>query len=495
MFPSKIVSGTAEPKDARAKRFRAGNVWPWFLIIACTMATLPSAAGAAECEVTLDLSRGDLGFDASIAGTVSCVQLINAIPAATYEVELGRVSCIAPLSTSAFSFSGSGLPSSERLAQDACGTATSELTSALGQAKSESDVEKAVDAYKAKSLTGCTSGDNAVASTRKQDGTSLVLGADETLTVSVKRAKAISLDEKTWKIPSSCSGWQTTYGFTFVPNRDRKFVSKVGEEEGTFVITEEEDREEGDFLASILFRYSRPGKNFGPIFGLGYDLENISVLGGIGYTFNENVTVTGGIAIHERTDLVGRYNAGDVIKENIDSDQLVEKTFVPNLYIGLSFRFGSNIFRQRDAARADAAKAAAAAAKKAKDDAKTEAEEAEAKRLKEELTEATEKKCKLEAEQTFFVAEETCLTTRITDDRACNAGEETVKASCLEIAKTKAQSCIKKAEAAKKVAEAECEELSARTAAGDGGGGDGGGGDGGGGGGGGGGDGGDGTTT
>ena len=467
--PWSCGSSTREPSthepSTRGPSTRGPRIWVCAFVFAWAVGTWPCLAGAGECEVTLDLSRGDLGFDASVTGAVTCVQLTNAIPSATYEVELGRETCIAPLSTDAFSFGGKelGAVANERAdGGDPCATATSVLTTALSGAKSESAVKQAVEAYEAKKLVGCSQGDAAVATTRKKDGSSLVVGGDETLVVTVVRKKTTALDSRKWQIPSSCSGWQTTYGFTFVPNRDRKFISKVNEdEEGTFIITQEEDREEGDFLASILFRYSRPGKNYGPVFGLGYDLKNISVLGGFGYTFKQNVTITAGVAIHERTDLVGRYNVGDVIKENIGADQLLEKTFVPNAYVGLSFRFGSNIFSQRDTAQAKALKASADAAKKAKDEAKQEADKAEANKKKVELAEAKEKECKLQAEHDLLVAKQACATTRATEDEECREVEDSVeKTSCLETAKSKAESCAEIAEANKQVAVAACEVVS-----------------------------------
>lgn len=171
----------------------------------------------------------------------------------------------------------------------------------------------------------------------------LELGRNEELVITISRSLPSA---KTWVITLTTGRdgkWYTTYGFTFLPNRDKRYFSRP-ETEG-FSIAEQNDREDFDFRPSILFHYQLPRThNHSLVAGLGYDLESIAVFGGYGYTFNSNVTITAGVAIHEQEDLVGRYEVGDKLQDAIDSAQLVEKTFAPNVYVGISFRFGSNVF-------------------------------------------------------------------------------------------------------------------------------------------------------
>lgn len=171
----------------------------------------------------------------------------------------------------------------------------------------------------------------------------LKVGRNEELVITIVRVEP---SPKTWVLTFTTGRdgkWYTTYGFTFLPNRDKRYFARP-EEEG-FSIAEEKDREDLDFRPSILFHYQLPRThNHSLVAGLGYDLENIALFGGYGYTFNSNVTLTAGLAIHEKTELVGRYEVGDPLAEAIDSAQLVSKTFAPNFYLGISFRFGSNVF-------------------------------------------------------------------------------------------------------------------------------------------------------
>lgn len=118
-----------------------------------------------------------------------------------------------------------------------------------------------------------------------------------------------------------------------------------------FVIEEQEDREDRDFAPSIFFSFQKPGRRLGWAFGLGYDLENVALFTGIRYSFHQNVMLTAGVAIHERTSLAGRFEVGEIVGESLDSSLLVEESFEPNIYFGATFRFGNNIFARREAAR------------------------------------------------------------------------------------------------------------------------------------------------
>lgn len=316
----------------------------WVAVLLCLMVFGPATATAQKC-VELDLTEGNLGFDPSVS-SVTCVQLNNALPGAEYEVELKVKSCIAPLSTEFFAVDASQVQQqvNARSAQTPCEKAAAELKTSLNSAKSEEAVKKAIAKYNKDKGGNCTAGDADIALTQKKVDASAVAGDDKTIAVAVTRVgKAGSWNEKRWQNDPKCSGWQATYGFTFVPNRDREFFSKA-QDDGSFVITEKADREEGDYLAAIMFQYYQPGKKRGPIFGLGYDAKDISALAGYGFIFNRNVTLSFGVAVHERTDLAGQYNDGDPLAEALTEEQLTEETYVPNLFVGISFRFGSNVF-------------------------------------------------------------------------------------------------------------------------------------------------------
>ena len=422
---------------------------------------LPAVVTAGTCELTIDLSRGDLGLDGSTRGAVTCVELINAIPRADYKVDLKAKECIAAFDSSVFSVGGVGFDSLNRNARvaaeaDPCQKAATALSTSLNTATSEADVKKAIATYEETKGEGCDKGKPHIATTKKTVDTSLVIGDNETLTVKVRRPAGDGLEAEEWVHAPSCKGWQMTYGFTFVPNRDRKYFTKANDD-GTFTITEQTDREEGDFLASMLFQYYRPDMNHGWAFGLGYDLENISVLAGYGWTYKRNVTLTAGLAIHQRTDLVGRYNVNDILKESIDSAQLVEETFVPNVYVGVAFRFGSNIWSQRNAAQAKVNETRAAELQKQKEQAEERAQEAEDKAEASALKAAQKELCEKQAESGLVSAQKTCDETYATTKAECaSETDEVKKTACLESKKTTRDYCMQEAKSKKEEAVAEC---------------------------------------
>ena len=149
----------------------------------------------------------------------------------------------------------------------------------------------------------------------------------------------------------NCGEWRMTYGFTFVPNEDDRFVTRP-QADGKFKIVGQEDREELDFVPSVLFTWL-PGKKRGQDWvpgltaGLGWDLEKPVVFVGPSWTYNENVNLTFGLAIHQQTRLLGRYSEdGDssIVGEALDADQLTESIFGPNAYVGVGFRFDSDVY-------------------------------------------------------------------------------------------------------------------------------------------------------
>ncbi len=145
--------------------------------------------------------------------------------------------------------------------------------------------------------------------------------------------------------------WRVLYGFNFVPNEDEEYFSLAKDGEmGKFDIFKETDNEELDFAPSVFFQWL-PGKrrnkdwNYGPVAGLGFDLDNPIVFAGYGATYNENIMFTLGAVFHQQSRLDGQFSLGRAIGENLDNDKLTETTYDVNFYVGVGFRFGSNPFR------------------------------------------------------------------------------------------------------------------------------------------------------
>ncbi len=264
--------------------------------------------------------------------------------------------------------------------------------------------------------------------------------------------------------------WRFSYGFTFLPNQDKRFFSEQDDDDPTaFHIRQQNDREDLDFLPSVLYHWHSPAARRkkgvpGLVAGLGYDLDEPALFVGPGWTVRENITLTLGAAIYRHSDLAGRYEVGQMLKENIDSEALVEKTFGVNVYFGVAFRFGQNIFQRREqASKAKAQQQAASATKQAEEakerarqeaDADLEAAELEL-CLKQAAHETDEKKLAEKEAQCRLASEKRKKATRDAADRA------DARQKCLAKADSKLEAANKKCDEIKNpddAAKTKCEQ-------------------------------------
>jgi hypothetical protein len=279
------------------------------------------------------------------------------------------------------------------------------------------------------------------------------VGSAETLTVTIARKGATW----TYLLQAKPRGeWRTNYGFFFVPDRDERFFTKQTDIKADpdakptpifastkFTIEEQPDRETFDFVPTVLFTflpYSQIGKNFahGLSAGLGYDLEKPVVVAGYSGTYNENVVFTAGVAFHRQSRLLGRYNVGDKVTEVLDSSQLVEDTYGPNIYVGVAFRFGEDIHaRRRELEKATARAQAEAATAKAK-----------AAQLEKDAL-ARQAACKAKADEQEAIAKEACTKDDIPNDEPCFTKAAAASAAAKEACAVTEQEKVDAEEAAK----------------------------------------------
>jgi hypothetical protein len=59
-------------------------------------------------------------------------------------------------------------------------------------------------------------------------------------------------------------------------------------------------------------------------------------------TFNQNIGLVGGIALHQETRLRGEYDPGQVVSENLTSDALEEKVNKTTWFLGITYRFAES---------------------------------------------------------------------------------------------------------------------------------------------------------
>lgn len=145
--------------------------------------------------------------------------------------------------------------------------------------------------------------------------------------------------------------WLTSYSFNFITqgfSKERLFFAKnIGMD--SFQITGETNRKWMDFVPGITFTWL-PAAGFkrdvslGVSGGIGFDSEKPVVFLGGSLLYNQNLSLTIGIAAHRIKDLNGKYNEGDIIRENLSPDQLMIDPYRINPFISLSLRFDKNPF-------------------------------------------------------------------------------------------------------------------------------------------------------
>jgi hypothetical protein len=272
----------------------------------------------------------------------------------------------------------------ERQDRADCKRSIAALEDALDKVEKEKDVPDIGAAAKAAASIECKEEvwERFIELTQRTLTETISVRSNQTLTVTVSRPGVVFTFECVGKARGE---WRTSYGFFFVPDRDdRYYVKETSTAKpatttdpatpAKFTIFEQEDREEFDFVPTVVFTFFPRGAGEtdgvrGWTAGLGYDLEKPFVFGGYSYAYNENVIFTGGIAFHRQSRLLGKYK-GDVegeVTQVLEPSQLVDDTYGPNVYIGISFRFGEDIHARRKALEeATTAKKAADAAARTK---------------------------------------------------------------------------------------------------------------------------------
>ena len=142
--------------------------------------------------------------------------------------------------------------------------------------------------------------------------------------------------------------WQTTFGFNFIAlgNTDAFFSKQI--DSVSYAITKGTNQNKLDFHPTLMFTWVPNNTNnikLGYSGGLGYDLDNsLSVFGGLSLIFNQNITLSAGFAFHNQKLLNSQYREGDIIKENLDFDQLHKDYIRFNPFISLAFRLDKSPF-------------------------------------------------------------------------------------------------------------------------------------------------------
>lgn len=452
-----------------------------FLKVAVFLLLFCPGLVVAQPEVTIDLAKsGDVKIKVKVDAVVSRIAIKNILPGGRYRTEVDVRELEEPV-FSTVSFRQPVKPKKQdpiAMVSDPCKEAHAALKLATD--------EKQLPGIIAEISSGAKPTPEECFEVTKMDiSGDWLIQAEQELVVTIERLEP-TVKTWTYTLTTGLPGkWFTTYGFTFLTNQDRSYFAKqttipavpasgttpAKPESTVFKITEEEDREDLDFVPSILFHYKQPKTNWTWVAGLGYDLENIAAFVGGGYVVHQNVLITSGLVIHEQSDLAGRYNVGEDMKEAIDSAQLSSKSYGANLYLGVSFRFGSNIFSEREALQKETASAKAAAAERERQAAAlatAAANEKEACIAKANAAQTTAKGgCTAAATEACaskpdpekpgcVTAEEAKCNKKADDDAEAARAVCAIQPSMAEQAKLKLETCLKKAESQRAAEEVEC---------------------------------------
>jgi hypothetical protein len=190
----------------------------------------------------------------------------------------------------------------------------------------------------------------------------LEFGEDDQLIIVIKRAK-LKWEYLITRHSRSRGKWYTSYGFSFISpvitKSDNFFVKKSDDNNSNgFIIAQKEDsgNDESEknfldmeFVPSIFFWWMPTKKMSNPwrvgfTGGLGIDFKNPVVFAGIGFIYNYNIGINLGVALHKQYLLKDKYHEGMLVNQILEFDDLHKGVYRPNLFLSITFRFGSNPF-------------------------------------------------------------------------------------------------------------------------------------------------------
>lgn len=338
---------------------------------------------AGDRTLNLALPSGTNLTVAAEPGEVVTFTLVNRVPTGTpYTITIKEQDIPIP----PFSKPGA-LPAGAMPAADACSDLVLQAES-LGAAGDEQEVEDIVRSVRASLATQACKEPEALAKANEWLAQTVYpLPGSYTVRAGVEIVLAVVRGDRTWTLTVSGGErgrWLTTYGLSIVPSRDKPFFTKAltDDQAGQFAITKETEVDEVRLLPSVFLTWlprSRANRDlsFGLTAGLGVSQDQAAVFGGVGLTYNWNLSFIGGLAVSPHARLRGRYSPGDVLGEALDHDQVNRQAFRPTWMMAVTFRFAGNPFTSDDGP-AEAAAAALEATKKAAEEKKAEEDKAAA---------------------------------------------------------------------------------------------------------------------
>lgn len=294
-----------------------------------------------------------------IENKITAIVLTNAFPNRIYSISVKKEYKIEP----ALGVGAAGAGTS------ACTTLQGSYDDAndyiVNEDKSRTEPElkaKLDDLLKQQNTSGCADGvlntnistlkANTVRMIRLSSPIVLESNADYTITVITEGKKW------TYKMEGSTGGRSLlSYGFLFSPRglESQEFYTKqLGAD--SFRISKKRGLSGSDlrFIPMVFFSYffdKNLHRSWNNSFSCGLGFDTGSPVVSIGYNgmFKQVFGFSLGAVFYQQNRLDGKYNDGDIVKENLEEAQLYDKTFFrPNLFFAINFRLGQNPFEKSE---------------------------------------------------------------------------------------------------------------------------------------------------
>lgn len=259
---------------------------------------------------------------------------------------------------------GAGLPACVKLE-----TATTKLDGEASEAAVPADIADLKTEIKAASAsTECAA--DILAAQKKIDATTVnypitpiaLAAGDELLVTVVKDDKNKWIyDFKTEQV----NHFSTFFGFTYVPDVFTSFptfYAKAQDAANTYLITRMNNPNKGIFqnisptimFTDRFFRNPDAHFKFGLTGGFTYNTQTLGALFGPSLVIRDVLSINTGITFIQKNALLGQYQEGQLIKDNLTFDQLHSKVWTYDMFISIGLNI-PELFNKKSAASGAAA--------------------------------------------------------------------------------------------------------------------------------------------
>lgn len=173
---------------------------------------------------------------------------------------------------------------------------------------------------------------------------SFELRRQDDLVVTVVRTTIGGSESRSWTMVFSTGPggqWRPTYGLAFVSSGGELYHTVASTTAGQFTIQKQEDRRDWDYVPNVMYAYfpnRSQALSISPTLGLGYHRDKAAVLGGVLFSYRENIGLSLGGAYLAQPQLLGTYTAGSVVQQNLTERQLHEDQYQLTWYVAATIR-------------------------------------------------------------------------------------------------------------------------------------------------------------